>query len=92
MANLHNTKAEYAEIIKKFGGSPLNTGSSEVQVALLTKRITELNDHFKDHPKDNHSKQGMLKLIGTRKRLLSYLRLSDHKRYSALIQSLNLRK
>ena len=69
-----------------------DSGSPEVQVALLTHRITELTDHFKTHTKDHHSRRGLLKLVGRRRRLLDYLKAKDTKRYEALIGRLNLRR
>ena len=81
-----------AEIIKKHGQSAADTGSPEVQVALLTHRITELNGHFAKFEKDHHSRRGLLKLVGHRKRILSYLRKTDEKHYNKLIKSLELRK
>lgn len=69
-----------------------DTGSPEVQVALLTARITYLTDHFKSHKKDFHSRQGLLKLVGKRRNLLNYLRETDVQRYRALIEKLGLRK
>lgn len=69
-----------------------DTGSPEVQVALLTARITYLTDHFKSHKKDFHSRQGLLKLVGKRRNLLNYLRKTDVQRYRALIEKLELRK
>ncbi len=69
-----------------------DTGSPEVQVALLTARITYLTDHFKSHKKDFHSRQGLLKLVGKRRNLLNYLRKTDVQRYRALIEKLGLRK
>ncbi len=69
-----------------------DTGSPEVQVALLTHHINDLNEHFKKFPKDHHSKRGLLKMVGQRRRLLTYLKGRDHHRYSQLILSLELRK
>ena len=69
-----------------------DTGSPEVQVALLTARINELTPHFKTHAKDHHGRRGLLKLVGQRKRLLSYLRARSYDRYKALIEELNIRK
>ncbi len=80
------------EIVKKFKTHEKDTGSPEVQVALLTKRINELNLHFKTHKKDFHSRRGLLKLVGRRKRLLEYLKRKDYDRYKKLIQELSLRK
>ena len=68
-----------------------DTGSARLQVALLTERINSLTDHFRTHVKDHHSRQGLLKMVGTRKRLLTYLRNTDLKTYRALIQDLGLR-
>ena len=81
-----------AEIIDKFQRSPGDTGSPEVQVALLTERINELQDHFADHSKDHQSRRGLLKLVGQRRSLLGYLRKKDVARYRELIQELGLRK
>ncbi len=92
MAGKTAEKLKRAEIINKFGGSAQNTGSSEVQVALITHRINELTQHFASFPKDHHSRRGLLKLVGSRRRLLNYLKSSDTKRYNQLIQSLELRK
>ena len=69
-----------------------DTGSPEVQIALLTERITSLTDHFKTHAKDHHSRRGLLMLVGKRRRLLKYLQKSDIDRYRALIQELGLRR
>jgi small subunit ribosomal protein S15 len=79
-------------IVKKYALTASDTGSPEVQVALLTHHINELNEHFKTHPKDHHSRRGLLKMVGQRRRLLTYLKKSDQKRYTQLIQSLELRK
>ena len=92
MAGKTLVKEKKAEVIKKFARANTDTGSPEVQVALLTRHINELNEHFKGHPKDHHSKRGLLKMVGQRRRLLNYLKASDTKRYSQLIQSLELRK
>ena len=81
-----------AAIVKKYAQSNGDTGSPEVQVALLTDHINELNKHFAGHKKDHHSKRGLLKMIGQRRRLLNYLRVSDPARYTKLITSLELRK
>lgn len=84
--------AKNAEIVKKFGRKASDTGSPEVQVALLTNRINELTEHFKANAKDHHSRRGLLKMVGQRRRLLSYLKATDQQRYSQLIQTLELRK
>lgn len=81
-----------ATIVKKYARSASDTGSPEVQVALLTNRINELNQHFAKFPKDNHSRRGLLKIVGQRRRLLNYLKSSDAKRYVEVIQALELRK
>jgi small subunit ribosomal protein S15 len=81
-----------AEIIEKFQREEGDTGSPEVQVALLTTRINELQDHFAKHKKDHHSRRGLLKLVGRRRRLLRYLKKQDIERYRELIQQLGLRK
>ncbi|OFZ18170.1 MAG: 30S ribosomal protein S15 [Bdellovibrionales bacterium GWB1_55_8] len=85
-------KEKKAEIITKHAKSATNTGSTEAQVALLTHHINELNVHFASHPKDHHSKRGLLKMVGQRRRLLSYLKSKDTQRYTQLIQALELRK
>ncbi len=80
------------EIIEKFKVHERDTGSSSVQIALLTRRINDLTNHFKIHPKDHHSRTGLLKLVGQRRRLLNYLNRKDPGQYRALIQDLGLRK
>ena len=80
------------ELVQKFKRHEKDTGSPEVQVALLSERITYLTDHFKTHKKDHHSRRGLLKLVGQRRRLLDYLRRSDIDRYRGLVQELGLRK
>jgi small subunit ribosomal protein S15 len=92
MAGKTELKNKKAEIVKKFAVGPGDTGSPEVQVALLTAHINELNEHFKTHQKDHHSKRGLLKMVGQRRRLLTYLKAKDTKRYNSLIQALELRK
>lgn len=84
--------AHKAEIVKANARSANDTGSPEVQVALLTARINELTPHFKTHLKDHHGRRGLLKMVNTRKSLLAYLRRVDGERYTALIQKLGLRK
>jgi small subunit ribosomal protein S15 len=81
-----------AEVIKANARGAADTGSPEVQVALLTARINELTPHFKTHLKDHHGRRGLLKLVNQRKRLLAYLKDKDADRYTALIQKLGLRK
>ncbi|MPZ69322.1 MAG: 30S ribosomal protein S15 [Actinobacteria bacterium] len=85
-------KEERTEIIKDNARSEGDTGSPEVQVAVLTRRITELTEHLKTHPKDHHSRRGLLLLVGRRRRLLEYLRREDIERYRALIAKLGLRR
>ena len=80
------------KIISEFQKKNKDTGSSEVQIALLTKRINSLTEHFKNNKKDNHSREGMIKLISRRRRLLGYLKKRDLKRYEEIIKKLNLRK
>ena len=80
------------EILGKFGVHPTDTGSPEIQVALLSERIKYLTEHFKTHQKDHHSRRGLLKLVGQRKRMLSYLKKKDTERYRTLIQELGIRK
>ncbi|MEL6189525.1 MAG: 30S ribosomal protein S15 [Myxococcota bacterium] len=81
-----------SEIIQSFGRIEGDTGSPEVQIALLTERINQLQVHFKAHKKDHHSRRGLLKMVGRRKRLLNYVRKSDEERYKTLIGRLGLRK
>jgi small subunit ribosomal protein S15 len=80
------------EVLGKFSAHPTDTGSPEVQVALLSERIKYLTEHFKTHAKDHHSRRGLLKLVGQRKRLLGYLKKKDVQRYRNLIQELGIRK
>ena len=86
------TQERKQELIAKFGDSPADTGKTEVQVALLTERINELNEHLRAHRKDHHSRRGLLKLVGDRRRFLKYLQKSDLERYRALIAELGLRR
>ncbi len=85
-------KEQKQEILNQHKVNETDTGSPEVQVALLTHRINYLNDHFKTHAKDHHSRRGLLRLVGRRKRLLEYLKERDIERYRALIKELGLRK
>jgi small subunit ribosomal protein S15 len=80
------------ETIEKYRKADNDTGSPEVQVALLTERINQLTEHFKVHAKDHHSRRGLLKMVGQRRRLLTYLKKKDITRYRNLIQSLGLRR
>ncbi len=86
------TKEQKAEIVKKYQLNEGDCGSSEVQIALLTARINDLNNHLKIHKKDHHSRRGLLKLVGQRRRLLTYIKNKDVFKYRELIQQLNLRK
>ncbi len=86
------SKAETAEIVQKFGKSTGDTGAPEVQIALMTRRLQQLNEHFKTHDKDHHSRRGLMKLVGQRKRLLTYLRGKDTNAYKTLIGALGIRK
>ena len=79
-------------LVKEFATKPGDTGSPEVQVAILTERINYLTDHFKTHKKDNHSRRGLLKMVSQRRRLLDHLSKVDRERYTALIGKLNLRR
>ncbi len=86
------TAEQSAKIVKDFQRAPNDTGSPEVQVALLTNRISYLTEHFKSHKKDNHSRRGLLALVSQRRRLLDYLKRKDVSRYQTLIERLGLRK
>lgn len=86
------TAERKAELIKKYASKDGDTGSPEVQVAVLTERIANLTEHFKTHAKDNHSRRGLLKLVSQRRRLLDYVKRKDVKRYDSLIKSLGLRR
>jgi small subunit ribosomal protein S15 len=81
-----------SELVQKFKRHDSDTGSPEVQVALLSERIGYLTEHFKTHKKDHHSRRGLLKLVGQRRRLLDYLRTVDQSRYKSLIDQLGIRK
>ncbi len=83
--------AEKQKIIEKFSRNENDQGSAAVQVAVLTARIEELNGHFREHPKDHHSRRGLLKMVGRRRRLLNYLRRTDLERYRWVIEELGLR-
>lgn len=85
-------KEKKQAIIKEYGRCEGDTGSPEVQVAILTARINELTDHFKANPKDHHSRRGLLKMVGQRRGLLGYLKDKDIERYRAIISELGLRK
>ena len=86
------TKERKTEIIKNFGRDEKDTGSSGVQIALLTERINELTEHLKVHKKDNHSRRGLLQMVGKRRNLLNYLSKNDLPKYREVVEKLNLRK
>ena len=86
------TKERKQEIIKTYRRDENDTGSSEVQIALLTERINELTEHLKVHVKDNHSRRGLLKMVGKRRNLLNYLKKKDVQRYRDIVEKLGLRK
>lgn len=86
------SKEKKQEIIAAYGRTPQDTGSPEVQVALLTERITELTEHLKNNKKDHHSRRGLLKMVGQRRNLLEYLKKTNLESYRALIERLGLRK
>ena len=86
------TKEKKAAIIEEYGRKPGDTGSPEVQVAILTTRIRELTEHLKANPKDHHSRRGLLKMVGKRRRLLAYIQKNDLEGYRALIAKLGIRK
>ena len=80
------------ELVGEFAIKPGDTGSPEVQVAILTERITNLTEHFKSHKKDNHSRRGLLKMVSQRRRLLDYVKKKDEERYQTLIKRLGIRR
>ena len=86
------TKEQKEQIIAEYGSTAGDTGSPEVQVAVLTARIQELTEHLQTHHKDHHSRRGLLKMVGQRRGLLAYLKKTDIERYRALIEKLGLRK
>ncbi len=86
------TTEEKLEIVNQFKKHSSDTGSPEVQIALLTKRIVQLTEHFKIHKKDHHSRRGLLKLVGQRRRLLDYVKSKDVERYRGIIKVLGIRK
>lgn len=87
-----NVKQQKNEIIDQYRVHESDTGSPEVQIALLSNRITYLTDHFKTHAKDHHSRRGLLKIVGQRRRLLDYLKSKDVERYRTVIEKLGIRK
>jgi small subunit ribosomal protein S15 len=86
------TKEAKQEIVRKHGSTKTDTGSTKVQVALLTQRINQLTEHLRAHPKDHYSRRGLLKLVGRRRRFLNYLQKHDLEGYRALIKELGLRR
>ena len=86
------TQERKQELTAKYGDNPADTGKTEVQIALLTARINDLNVHLREHRKDHHSRRGLLMLVGRRRRLLDYLKSKDAQRYADLIKRLNIRK
>ena len=86
------SKEKKAELVKTYGRTPNDTGSPEVQIAILTERITELTEHLKTNPKDHHSRRGLLQMVGQRRGLLDYLKKTNLDGYRALIEKLNIRK
>jgi len=86
------TTERKAALIKEYGTKADDTGSPEVQVAVLTERITNLTEHFKDHKKDNHSRRGLLKMVAQRRSLLDYVKGKDQARYQSLIERLGIRR
>lgn len=86
------SKEKKTAIMKEYARCEGDTGSPEVQIAVLSARIQELTEHLKEHPKDNHSRRGMFKMVGQRRGLLNYLKRKDIERYRALIEKLGLRK
>lgn len=85
-------RAQKKKLITKHAQHPKDTGSAQVQVAVLTERINEVQSHLNDHPKDNHSRRGLLGMVGKRRKLLNYLRLNSKENYEGLISKLKLRK
>ena len=86
------SKERVAEIVKTYGKNENDTGSTEVQIALLTKRINDLTEHLKVHKNDHHSRRGLLKMVGHRRNLLAYVAKNDIERYRAIIKKLGIRK
>jgi small subunit ribosomal protein S15 len=89
---LSTTKQQKSDLINQYRVHDSDTGSPEVQIALLSNRITYLNEHFKMHAKDHHSRRGLMKLVGRRRRLLDYLKQVDVERYRTIIEKLGIRK
>lgn len=85
-------KEQKVEVIKKFASHPKDTGSPEVQIALLSSQINSLSDHFKSHKNDHHSRRGLLRMVSQRRKLLDYLQREDLNRYKQIIEKLGIRK
>jgi small subunit ribosomal protein S15 len=92
MTDMTITAERKKEVISEYATKSGDTGSPEVQVAVLSERITNLTEHFKTHVKDNHSRRGLIKLVSQRRRLLDYIKATDSKRYDTLIERLGLRR
>lgn len=92
MSETNQMRQMKAQTIEVFGKNKADTGSTEVQVAILTNHINHLNDHLKIHAKDHHTRRGLLKMVGQRRRLLNYLKRSQEQRYFKIIKALSLRK
>lgn len=86
------TKEVKLELVKKYGKNDKDSGTAEVQIALLTQRINDLTDHFNAHKKDHHSRRGLMQMVGKRRRLLDYLQSKDIERYRSIIKDLKIRK
>ncbi len=86
------TKERKAELIQQFGGDPKNSGDTAAQIAILTERITDITEHLKRHPKDKHSRRGLILLVGKRRRLLRYLYRTDYQRYLDVCDRLGIRR
>ena len=86
------TQERKQELVEKFGDNATDTGKAEVQIALMTERINDLNEHLREHRKDHHSRRGLLMLVGRRRRLLNYLRREDLERYRTVLRELGLRR
>ena len=85
-------RTEKKKVIKNYAVHPKDTGSPQVQVAILTERINQLSGHLEEHPKDNHSRRGLLMMVGKRRKLLNYMRLNEKENYEELVGKLKLRK
>jgi small subunit ribosomal protein S15 len=86
------SKEQKSDLAKKYGNNASNTGSTEAQIGILTARINDLTKHFQSHPKDYHSRRGLLQIVGQRRRLLDYLKTRNIERYRSLIQELGIRR